>query len=82
MMELDHETQACIRLWAAVFRLGLADAALHFRNTGEQSPWISCDDRHPGSFIWLCELFDIDPDYARSAARQKYRELVKSVKWL
>jgi hypothetical protein len=73
---IDAQTRACIRLWAAVFHRGLIDAADAFRK-GAEFPWITSQEKHPGSFIWLCDLFDMDPDIARSMARRKYRMLTR-----
>ena len=74
---LDPQTQACIRMWAAVFRAGLLDAADNFK-LGYRNSWFESDDQYPGSFVWLCDLFNLDPDKARSMVRMKYRALIRS----
>lgn len=79
------ELQPYFRLWAAVFHRGLSDAAVDFFN-GDTVPgsayWWAFDSEatHPGSFLWLCELFSIDPDIARSQARSKFRVLAQASK--
>lgn len=73
---LDHETRACLRLWAAVFAVGIQESAEEFRS-GYEPFWFYSDDRHPGSFVWLCELFDLDPERARNEARMRFREIIR-----
>ena len=79
---MDHATRACLRMWSAVFLHGLSDSAAHFFSTGQDDWWIDRRNnaQHPGSVMWLCDLFGIDPDRARSTARANYRKLARSGK--
>ncbi len=75
---IDPESQRCKDLWAAVFAQGCHDAAEdYFRQDRQGSGirWFWSDETHPGAFIWLCDLFDRDPDAARSQIQMRFREL-------
>jgi hypothetical protein len=38
--------------------------------------WLESDvQKGPGSLLWLCDLFDIDPDAARNAVYMNWRTL-------
>lgn len=86
---IGEADRAQLRVWAAVFRQGLQDwAAEQFGvmpyskagvSRGEPTTWFESETRDPGSFCWLCDLFEIHPDQARSMARIKKRELVRAV---
>lgn len=57
-----------IRLWAAVFAKGLRDyceARAAGRNSPKSSAWYISQDNSPGSFLWLCRVFDLDPDHVK-----------------
>lgn len=74
--------QRCLHLWADVFRVALADARGDgVRPTGltmerwelrrrvlqdGARQWFCGDDLTPGSFLWCCALFDLDPDVVRA----------------
>lgn len=64
------------KLWAAVMVQAVDD--LHGRNQkvlsrqerqwqGEAKGWVTDSRTNCGSFIWICRLFDVDPDRARKA---------------
>lgn len=81
--------RANLRVWASVFRQGLQDWAaeqfgvMPYKMTGvkkgEPTRWFESGANPPGTFVWLCDLFEIHPDQARSMARVKMRELVRGV---
>ena len=82
----SHEEKAIYALWASVLRLGLEDAAVALRSAirskkpfeaYEPLVWLYDDLDAPGSFVWLCGLFDLDPARARSAWRMNVRGLLK-----
>ena len=77
---IDQQTRACMNLWAEVFRVGLLDMALRFRADGEVPFWIKDTVCRPGSFVWLCDLFNLDPDNTRSRWRANLRPLMRSTK--
>ena len=60
----NKECEGEVSLWGAVLIQGLRGAragdALDIR-------WVSSRQVCPGSFVWLCELFSINPDCLRSA---------------
>jgi hypothetical protein len=37
--------------------------------------WFESDKVRPGSFIWLCSLFNQEPEYVRSLVRNNWRTL-------
>jgi len=86
---IGESDRAQLRVWAAVFRQGLQDWAaeqfqvMPYKKTGtvkgEPTHWFESNTRTVGSFCWLCDLFEIHPDQARSMARLKKRELVRGV---
>lgn len=65
------EIQICKRLWAAVFHLGVQDAVAD-RNKGRY--WLYKDDHYPGSFSWLCELFNHNHEYIRQLVVAKFKD--------
>ena len=81
-----HEHQSLLDLWAAVFQLGLRDAVSALR-TWDNDPkqrgmdawpvltWLYTPAAYPGSFIWLCQLFDLQPDRVRA-------EIKKEAEWI
>jgi hypothetical protein len=60
------EIRAEMKLWAAVMALGLKDYHAKDRSAVH---WFWSEDNHVGSFVWVCDLFKIDPDYARNRAQ-------------
>lgn len=82
---LDHDTKACLRLWASVFHNGLVHAAQAWmaKSYDDNYPhpdvvWFDSNEAHPGSFSWLCDLFNLDTERARSMARMQFRKLARS----
>lgn len=65
----DPQTRACLNLWAAVFQSAVQDSVLHFKRTKRFDVWLHSDDRYPGSFMWLCDLFGFDADRMRNRIR-------------
>ncbi len=82
-VELDLELRCSVQdpmrhLWAAVFDRGVRDFATSwFRGDKESEPkiWFWSDERHPGSFAWLCEVFDIRVQEARNRVIKNVRDL-------
>ena len=33
--------------------------------------WVASDSEQPGSFIWACDLFNLEPDAVRRAIRDR-----------
>lgn len=61
---LDHHTRACLNLWATVMAQGIREAKW---GRLEAKRWVASENEHPGSFRWMCSLFDYDPDFIRRA---------------
>ncbi len=63
---IPEECKREAALWAAVFVQGIRD---YKSNSPEFHPsakrWFWSDEYHTGSFLWLCELFCITPEFAR-----------------
>lgn len=83
-----HGDRALLRLWATVFICGLQDSEvalkLYLRQKGdlpldhyEPLVWLYDESLSPGSFLWLCDLFEIDADRARGAWRSRITAKVK-----
>jgi len=69
-----------LRLWASVMRLGISDyctARAAKRPAGDPAVvWFNSDEHFPGSFTWLCEMFSISPERARSQVLLQWRDHV------
>lgn len=83
---MNEQDRNILRLWAYVFVQGIRDYTEARRRgfTSEGSSevyWFESDiDEHPGSFLWLCELFDLDPTRARSAVLMNMRKINREAK--
>lgn len=53
---LSHRDAACLDLWAAVLRQALND--LHMP---EAKQYFKSNDYYVGSFLWICDLFGLNP---------------------
>lgn len=71
----DGDTGPYRRLWAAVFRQGIADyrsaVSSGARAADGRVAWVYSNARHPGSFVWLCEVFGFSPEHARSTITRR-----------
>ncbi len=78
---LDKDLQPYVRLWAAVMRVGVQDyctASNDARVKGVRDNrihWFESDVVAPGSFVWLCHVFDIDENKARARIVAKRKSL-------
>ena len=75
---VDADYQRCLALWASVFRIGMVDVARDFAvgsKGGGALHWFWADDYYPGSFTWLCDLFDVDVDRSRTVVFNKQETL-------
>jgi hypothetical protein len=54
------------RLWAAVLRQAVCDLGYH-RSTLQHFTqlWFESGNREPGSFLWVCELLELDSSWLR-----------------
>ncbi len=73
----DHQTHACLRLWGAAFIGGINDTVDAWRN-GREYHWFDDDRDYPGSFVWLCDLFNIGVSQVRDSVRRKAREIERN----
>jgi len=53
---------ACKSLWAAVLQQAIEDALNHSK---EAEMWLRCKNDGVGSFLWICHLFDLNPECVR-----------------
>ena len=75
---INQQTKACKSLWAAVFHDGILGAAKCFYGDDRlraEYNWFLDNNRYVGSFVWLCDVFDLDPWQARMTARDKFRQI-------
>lgn len=56
-----------LALWAAVFNQALADMRLSITEYDCQLAWdwVDSNCNEPGSFVWICSLFDLDVEQTR-----------------
>jgi hypothetical protein len=71
ILGLCETDQRMLRLWLSVMRQGLQDwAEEQCRGLpAEATHWFDSDECFPGSFVFLCDLLNIDPDFARRQAQ-------------
>lgn len=62
-----------LRLWIAVLNKGLQDYY-----SGRDGGWLGSDKNEIGSFVWLCELIDWDPDVIRRKAVAHRRSVAET----
>lgn len=91
-MTRDPQTEACLRLWAAKLIMHTRDyadgvaykpkktRAGHLKTEppqfGAAKVWILDDDDSVGSFVWVCELFSLNPERARKHIMWRWRDNV------
>jgi hypothetical protein len=44
-------------------------------NPGRTLYWLNSEDTHPGSLIWLCEIFGTEPETIRAYVNKNWRTL-------
>lgn len=60
-------------LWTAVLEGWYADrwtlsagiTGARRQATDRDHDWLVSDAVHPGSFVWICQVLDVEPDYLR-----------------
>jgi len=60
--------EACKSLWAAVLQQAIEDALNHngyYTRSKEAMTWLRCKNDGVGSFLWICHLFDLNPECVR-----------------
>lgn len=79
---ISEDDAALLKLWAHVFALGLKDYAEDCQRVEqgafprEPSYWFWAHANTTGSFVWLCDLFKIDPQRARLQALANLEDLL------
>ena len=67
MISVDMDTSTCLRLWAAVLVQAAEDAwSGNELDSRTARRWLVSEDQRIGGFVWVCGLFDLDPE--RTAA--------------
>lgn len=81
--EISFPEQPELALWAAVFSQGARDYAIScmLRQPPYDEPqeWFWSDEDHIGSFVWLCDVFNLQPHHARSQILLRLRQLAGRV---
>lgn len=68
---LGEEQQACLGLWAEVLRYAISDACGGSLRRREAKRWIESNAERVGGFVWICGLFDLEPDVVREKVLKK-----------
>ena len=93
MSYMVQQYHAMRQLWAAKLLLHAKDYAmgvramngkrydpqggLHVSDARRAHMWFFDDDTAPGSYIWVCDLFELDPERTRNMVVHRWRELLK-----
>jgi hypothetical protein len=67
-------------LWTEVIALSLRDLT-HPKNpyaAREAREWFSSDTQEIGSFCWVCQLIDLEPNFIRKALAKRQQQPVVS----
>jgi hypothetical protein len=85
--DIGDENRADKRLWAAVFHRGILDYAevavspkLRAKMQPDPVHWFESRDNTPGSFDWLCDMFDLDSGRARGEVMGRQTQLALASK--
>ena len=63
------------RLWAAVLKQAIRDARRELpphgnvsshMNAASAKAWFESDSQDIGSFLWICAVLDVEPDYTKT----------------
>ena len=61
---------ACKRLWAAVLEQAMTDIQEDHDSHGEEArKWLQSENPGTASFLWVCDVLDLDPALVRTACR-------------
>jgi len=72
MLSRDRLGEACKRLWHAVLQQAIKDA----RWDVTARTWFWSKDQGTGSFLWICTVLDLSPEFIRRLLVNKYNEEV------
>lgn len=77
----EFDVKPYLKLWAAVMSHAASDIRVMVKrrkspimpdpaDVGDGDlrnavRWVVSEETHPGSFLWCCDLFDMNPDYVR-----------------
>lgn len=88
---MDSSTEGMLRMWASKLLLHAKDYARTVRSLrGKYEPngrlyvgdgrkaymWIVSDDDSPATFVWVCRLFELDPERTRSKIFHGWRNIL------
>ena len=78
---VGEEDKRLLRFWMAMFRQGLQDVGYESKHAirGDATAWFWSKTNEPGSFDWLCDLFSLDPGWAREKVRTNIDSLARGV---
>jgi len=64
---------ACKRLWSAVLEQALTDAQGNYNSLREEArKWFLSENYGAASFLWICDVLDLDPDFLRNVYRNEW----------
>lgn len=77
--DIEREGNACKKLWFAVLFQAISDlvparASENKDSVGVQDQaykWFHSKRKNVGSFIWICDIFDLDADRMRTACMKR-----------
>lgn len=86
---IDEQTHACMKLWAAKFYIHLYDyvawrrggrSVEKLRGKGKAAErWFESQDEDPATFVWTCHIFNLDPDRIRWKVLDGWRGIVPNM---
>lgn len=70
-----------LRMWAASFHGGIREYCTAIK-AGQPSGhpavrWVNSDASHPGTFVWLCDLFSFSPYMVRTLVNKNCAHILK-----
>jgi len=64
---------ACKRLWYAVLEQAVKDAQGYYNSRREEArQWLFSENHGAASFLWICDVLGLDPDFFRNAYRYEW----------
>ena len=67
---------ACKRLWSAVLEQAVTDAQGNCDSRREEARrWLLSENYGAASFLWICDMLGLEPDFFRNAYRYEWNGL-------
>ena len=68
MTSTESTESACKRLWYAVLQQAIKDS----RWDANAKEWFFSKDQEPGSFLWICIILDLSPEFIQTLLPTRY----------